>query len=278
MSIELLYDTNAFSDAITRDETIKFSICCVSLYEMMKNKDYEKRIECIKRIKSFCQKNNIDIICTNNCPIIFSMPIKQLYSIIMQQAKRFYEKAIDNYLKIIVFLITVMVLEKNRTRDIKAESKSIESILLRHQQVEKEFFEVCKDDLVRDVLNNKKKDIDQLFSDILNYMVKKTNDAIDLSFNLNNRSLSFLDLFGKNGIKVTEEITNSYLDIFSFRDNPTPTKQVYKFYINYLLQKGCKIEFNDLADMEIAWCAYSNGMRLKSNDEKINELYNELKK
>lgn len=74
-------------------------------------------------------------------------------------------------------------------------------------------------------------------------------------------------------LKFQKNLINKYVDeCVSFKSNEKITKEVYKNYLNDLLLVSGRVNFNDFIDINIFFAAYTNNLKIVSNDKKTNKL------
>ena len=274
-----LVDTNVLIDMINKNKYERVFVCEISIYEMLKNKTREKQIVTFLGLDIFFKKSYSELIIQQSCNHtnlfdnrFWIQRFEETLNVIQEYAFIVGTRFLD----FCSLIIQILFLQKEK--EILLDDETIHlfekintAISLTFSRMSKEL----KKEITELILTNSSIELEKnLYLKAVNICVEKIKQYSNSKFSLNEiANFSYDQLVRRNNIKVEKALIDFMTgEVLSVKRNPIITKELYNIYLTDALIKGGKIELNDMADIEIFFAAYSNRMKLRTNEKRLKRL------
>lgn len=275
-----LLDTMLIIEYCNKNELPHCAICEVSIFEMLKNKDEEtmrKELEKIKRnvISSkseiYTSKEYRNFLTDNNS-------LEEDFNIakeLIENVSFYLSKHLNFICQVIAELIILTKLDDAKIMITEEEKAIIYNIFSAFRMMDNIVLNQ-KEQWIEVISHSEAKIINsEFFVEIINMYIqcfksKIKNEKLEINQII---AINQNDICGANKMCFKKKYIDKFFDeIIVSKDNNEISKKIYKIYIENLLIHSGNMTFNDLVDIEIFFCGFTNKLDIKSKDKKLQRL------
>lgn len=278
-----LYDTNVYLSNCRKKYYKKGYIHELLIFDILKNRDIISQKEKYSKLIEYviCSKSNILIREETNSGKLFDKnDFDKCFINALKIAKWHANNLYKMFLDFCIFIIELVLIEKARPA-LKEDNKAkFEEIIAKITAL----YLILKEDSDSDIekkyedaiFNNCSEDIEkELYIKLINIIIVKVNETLKIDY-LHLKTIQGFntnEIAVKNNIVFDEKHIDEYVDkIVTFSQNSDESKTLYKKYLKDLLLVSGKMQFNDMADINLIYSAWKNNLELVTIDKKINKV------
>lgn len=283
----VVLDTNVVINNIKNNKYEQGIITDITIFESMKTLDIKSRKERIEELREYIEKSkSIMLYLPNNQKHdIFdtTYPNQYRYKLAYKAAKK-----AGNYVGIVYLTICVLIAVCYifRSNDIYIDEKGVgiekhdssagaicRALLISLPIIIKPI----KNKIGRDIINNHININDEHFEiTYINKMIDIYNEKSPEKYKLDHIIHANQNELTKNGkLTYSKQFIKNILNCCQFELNAKETREIYLELLDGVFNKR-KFEFNHIPDIAIAFVAYKNHIKAKSNDIGIKDILSNL--